>query len=84
MQEGLAVDWQNEGTIQSAWHCFKTIAQDLAEQHFQPPERLPRKPWITWSTLSLIEGRARLIAAGNWPALKGQNKLVKNSSTQDR
>eukprot|EP00969_Alexandrium_andersonii_P217473 9606137-Alexandrium_andersonii.AAC.1 len=58
MQEGLDPDWHRSGTIQSAWQHFSTMAQDLAERHFQPPEMPPRKPWITWGTLALIEGRA--------------------------
>eukprot|EP00969_Alexandrium_andersonii_P147628 6527631-Alexandrium_andersonii.AAC.1 len=41
VQEGLAADWQATGTVQSSWDLFRSTAQALAEQCFQPLEGRP-------------------------------------------
>eukprot|EP00969_Alexandrium_andersonii_P040863 1791683-Alexandrium_andersonii.AAC.1 len=59
-------------------------SQQVAENCFQEPEVKPRKQWVSQDTVALIQGRARLIQAGNWPALEGQNSLIKKAARKDR
>ncbi|CAE7460901.1 unnamed protein product, partial [Symbiodinium microadriaticum] len=84
IEDGIANENLKEGRPTDIWHKLSSAYLQAIERNIPKISSRPRKPWITQSTLDLLEERGRLRQQGDMTKVAELNRDIRKAAKRDK